>query len=295
MKQHRAFEDRLAAIRAAIPDEARTGLDLGCQRGEFSSRLADRLKMVAVDRYDGKWPEVDGVRWLVQNMTAADLWATPEVDVILALNVLHHMEDWREALEALRARARLALIVEPPHPGEHRKDGSTIRRWEQVHAAVSAVSVGTLVTTPATFQPEIHDRTIHLVGLTPRAPRTIRGVPDDGFGLASQRQRRYPEPFAATLGYEPFPGTLNLRLEQLLDGRTLPSPAAEINTPEKSFVVWRAEIAGLDVPAHLSRTARHARRFMSQRADRVELLAPIRLRNALPPHKPVTVTVFPPR
>ncbi|BAQ18323.1 class I SAM-dependent methyltransferase [Methyloceanibacter caenitepidi] len=126
----RECASRYAPIHAELERYSRpfTVFDFGANLGYFSFRIASdfpHATVVAVDNRAElpKLAKANGLQNVVvlsRRMTGADLakLAQCEVfDVVLALNVLHHMPDWRVALDAFKDMAR-AIIVETPGPGD---------------------------------------------------------------------------------------------------------------------------------------------------------------------------------
>jgi len=121
----RACEARYDLIRSVVSQYGRqiTLWDLGANLGYFGCRLADEYGAVAVMVE----PRAELVKVCRQNaipttvamthrMSARDLSelaASEHADVVLALNVLHHMDDWMEALEAVLGLGQDVLVETP--------------------------------------------------------------------------------------------------------------------------------------------------------------------------------------
>ena len=91
-----------------------------------------------------------------------------------------------------------------------------------------------------------------------------------GNGIAAARIAAMPDP-AGTLGYTPYPGTLNVRLRRRM---TLPTAAAT--------VVWDRWTASFH-PVRVGNVAGHVVRWSptNEPVSSVEIVAPVRLRDAL--------------
>lgn len=125
----------------------------------------------------------------------------PRCDVALALAVLHHMPDWADVLTNLR-RASRTLIVETAVPAE--LDGElsptlieTGDRIAPIHDLLADIG-RTFASTPGP-----NGVTRPLIAVRNRQSGTV----EDGRGVASEHHvTDWP------LGYEPVPGTLNVRV-----------------------------------------------------------------------------------
>lgn len=104
--------------------------DLGANAGYFSFRIAAAFPQATVIAVDDK----KALRKLARSNGLPNLAVIPRrldgamlerlgdcerFDVVLAMNVLHHMEDWNPALFALVGMAH-RLVVETPGPGDGR-------------------------------------------------------------------------------------------------------------------------------------------------------------------------------
>ncbi len=126
----RHCDERYAPIRDFLGQYRRpfSVFDLGANMGYFSFRIAEDFDAVCVMADDkAELPELcrqnaAGRKTILlhRRMPAnvlAGLAACEHFDVVLALNVLHHMADWRVAAEAL-VRLGDHLIVETPGRGD---------------------------------------------------------------------------------------------------------------------------------------------------------------------------------
>jgi hypothetical protein len=141
----RECQARYAIIRDVVAEYQRpvTVLDLGANLGYFGCRLAHEFGAVSV--------MVDRRRELIEScasndlpttialqrtLTVADLRelaACEHIDVVLALNVLHHLPDWRGALDALLQIGE-QIIIETPS-----RDDRGSCRFEAARALLDAI------------------------------------------------------------------------------------------------------------------------------------------------------------
>ena len=114
----RDCDGRYRLIAETLPTGHFTALDIGAHTGYFARRIAESFpaRVTAVDNYPGL-VACHGVEVISERLGAARLAQLPRHDVVLALSVLHHMADWREALP-LMAACRSHLIIEVCHPSE---------------------------------------------------------------------------------------------------------------------------------------------------------------------------------
>lgn len=189
----------------------------------------------------------------------------PDVDVTLALAVLHHMPDWEQVYEAMRRSCR-TLVVEVAHPDE--MDGPLSP---------------TLVETGHRIGP-IHERVLdegELVAETPgpngvarpivAVANTWTGTVEDGKGRATEVMANRPAGFFAPLGYHPHPGTLNVRVGRAGKSwvKRLPGPVTlDGEGGGSAGPYWPISIDGVDG---------HVRTSRAQAT--VEVVAPVRLRD----------------
>lgn len=121
----RSCADRYALIRPVLETYHRpfTVWDLGANLGYFGCRIAAEFDAVSV-MVDQRSVLADVVREnalpktiaMTHQLTANDLIELAQsehADVVLCLNVLHHIEDWRRALPAVLALGE-AVIIETP-------------------------------------------------------------------------------------------------------------------------------------------------------------------------------------
>lgn len=121
----RACAERYDVIRGEVGRYQRpvTVWDLGANLGYFGCRLADEFGCVSVMVESRKelaeMCQCNGIPTTIamtRRITSADLTelaASEHADVVLALNVLHHMDDWQAALEAVLALGETCIIETP--------------------------------------------------------------------------------------------------------------------------------------------------------------------------------------
>jgi hypothetical protein len=128
-KGDRACADRYALIRPVLEAYRRpfTVWDLGANLGYFGCRIAAEFGAVSV-MVDQRPILVEACREnaipttiaMTHHLTADDLMELAQsehADVVLALNVLHHMPEWRAALEAVLALGE-TILIETPGEGD---------------------------------------------------------------------------------------------------------------------------------------------------------------------------------
>lgn len=271
----RDCEGRYGLIAATLPAAARfTVLDVGAYTGYFATRIVEDFEATAtaVDDYDGlAAASSDKVSIVPRRLSAHELRALPRHDVTVALSVLHHMKDWREALPLLLA-CRSHAVLEICDPRERWMRRAAARRQvAEQHQVVSSLPGAELLgTSPRTGRDGVtYQRPLYRL---PGTIRTLTGVAFAGSGWCSRNMPRYDVGLGALLGYEPFPGSLNVRLPEphalgkpWLDWR----PAARHDRQ-----LWRAWVGDLPCHAHVPGTRNHG-------PDTLELVAPVKLRDRL--------------
>lgn len=262
---------RYQIIRPALHDRLGAGFtvaDVGGWDGYFGIRLAEDCQATAVniDQRTRKLP----IEHRTMTVTADTVAQVGRHDAILALSILHHMDDWQQVYTALRTQSRL-LIVELAHPDEASTakvdgaDRNTAPSYRQIIA--DGVKLG------ATRGPNRVDRPIVLVRNAASGPVV------DGSGQAA------PLIAAAdftALGYDPFPGSLNVRT-----GREARNWLA--GHPHLTIASGRSD--DRYVPVTANGVACHA--AFQRGRDVVELIGPERLRDRLQVGNGDTVEVRP--
>lgn len=269
--------DRYEPIRdlLATIDGPFTVLDLGANSGYFSARIADDFPAADVTAVDPR-PELqqaasDRVTVVRQRMDATALRALPRHDVVLALSVLHHLPDWRQALGWLRA-CRRWLVAEVPHPGERWMRSAAARHeLGPLHDAVAKPDSRKLGAYERTGRDgSRHMRPMYLI---PGNVHRRTGVVFGGSGSNSRIMPRFSTGLDAQLGYQPVPGSLNLRLDQPVK---LGPPAVDWlgrhGGRTRDYQMWPAWIGDLACHAMVPGRRNHG-------PDCLEMLAPVRLRD----------------
>ena len=136
----RACESRYGLIRSVVAEYRRptTVWDLGANLGYFGCRLADEFGAVAV-MVESRPGLADACRQnaihttvaMTQRISAQDLAemaASEHADVVLCLNVLHHMHDWKLALDAVMALGQ-DIVIETPGRDDIGSASYTRSQW----------------------------------------------------------------------------------------------------------------------------------------------------------------------
>ena len=265
---------RYDLVAATLPKGPFTVLDVGAYTGYFSIRVTEEFEATAtaVDDFAGlAGAASDRVAVIRRRLGPRGLDALPRHDVVLALSVLHHMQDWQSALRALRA-CRSHLVIEVCHPDERwmRAAASRHEVAAQYKAASSVPGARLLGTSPRLGRDGVtYPRAMFLV---PGTVRTLTGQAFTGSGSCSRNMPRYDRGLGAKLGYEPFPGSLNLRMPA---PHALGRPAlAWVGAKQRDRQFWRAWVEDLPCHAHVPGRRNHG-------PDVLELVAPVCLRERL--------------
>lgn len=272
----RECEHRYEAIRSVLERELGRGFsvaDVGGWDGYFSVRLAEDLdaRSLNVDKRNTPLP----VPYMRLQVTAGNVGQIGEHDAVLLLSVLHHMEDWQSVYEQLREQC-LLLIVEVCNPEEATGNGRVIRetahRMAPQYERVSADAAEKITESPSIDEPELK-RPVYLIRCA------ARGTVEQGSGKAAPLMEE--EDFSA-LGYEPYPGTLNVRVGQRVRDWLQNLPGVEGPGLKRSTHYVPVQVEGQRCHVHFSRS----------RAT-VELVAPVNLREALNVTDDDTITLRP--
>lgn len=128
-KGDRPCEARYDVVRSVVGQYRRTVTvwDIGANLGYFGCRLAhdcDAVSVMVDSRpalidvlRENESPNTVGMLHRLSALDLSELAASEHADVVLALNVLHHMVDWREALDALLDLGE-RVIIETPGRGD---------------------------------------------------------------------------------------------------------------------------------------------------------------------------------
>lgn len=269
-KGRRECAERFTAIAEHV-GAPRSVLDIGGWDGYFARRFADAGAAATLVEPRAVDDLPDGVTHMRGHVTGdTDL---PAVEVALALSVLHHMDDWQAVYRLLRCSSDV-LVVEVAHPDE---------------LAIPKLSP-TLEATGHRIGP-IHERVLadgEQIATTPgpngadgeriRRPivavhNVLTGAVEAGSGVAAGIMADRPAGFWAPLGYQPEPGTLNLRVGRKGKSlvKRLPGPVAlDDPTGGTAGPYWPVRIGDIDG---------HARTSRAQAS--IELVAPVNLREWL--------------
>ena len=285
---YRECRARYALIKPLLAKLRRpfTVLDIGTAQGYFAEWIATDFgaRVLAIDakaspHFVGGSPRVT---YRTQRLTAADLAALGTFDVVLALSVLHHCTDWRAILAALPAMARARLIIETPNPAERLKQAVARADLAAIDKAVRALGK------PIGTAPAVHQRTIARPIVLARSARLVlTGIVETGNGNHSRFAPKFAKRLGKILGYQPFPGSLNVRVTSDVN------VVARLGTPAAQYVDRRSVWGGKHAcdyqywPARLV-TASGAVQGHAMRPgkrghgpDSIEFLAAVKLRDAL--------------
>lgn len=262
-----------------------TLLDLGAYTGYFAVRAAEDYdcRVTAVDDHRPLARAAsDRVDVVTHRVDAGWLAARPRVDVVLALSVLHHMPDWRRVLVEVAA-CRHTAVVEVPRPDETWMRRAAARREVgDIHDAVLAVGERIGESERVGRNGRAYARPIVAI---PGRVRRLTGTVFGGSGSNSRRMRQFGTGLDRRLGYEPFWGSLNLRMP---DALRLGAPwldwVGRNGSRRRDYQFWRAWIGGLPCHAMIPGRRGHG-------PDCVEIVAPVRLRDHLGLADGDTVTV----
>lgn len=263
----RPWQPRWESIRSHLP-EGGVALDLGANDGCFSEQLAAMGFTVHAIERKGEPQRIDGVHWHKATISAEYVKTLAEqvgpFDVVLAMSIIHHLRDWASAYWAIRAVSKVA-IFEVPNPLEERTRSRTLDA--KVGPLYELVMAGGAVIGEAPGWKTRHLRpTVLHCGKA--VPSGIRGVVTDGKRIASGRTPMLDA--RQQIGYQPFPGTLNVRLAEPLVPDFAP---VVLSIGQRKYQTWPARVNG--VPCHIYRPPN------AKRWDRIELLARVALRPAL--------------
>lgn len=269
--------DRWAMIAPELAEIQRpfTMLDVGAAQGYFSARAAEEFDcfVTAIDpNPDLRAVGSPTIKTIIGKVDRHSLAAMPRVDVVLALSVLHHFPKWREVFDRLR-QCREFLIVETPHPDEDWMRSAAARgHLPEIHALVQSYAVKRLGTSPRASRDgkKTYERPVYLV---PGTIRTLEGRVFAGSGTNSRKMPRYSKGLDKRLGYQPTPGSLNLRLDrQPRWGEPAVDWLGRHGSSTRDYQMWDAWIG--ETRCHAMRPGKRG-----HGPDCVEMIAAHRLRN----------------
>src|SRR6187402_1090479 len=160
----RACADRYALVSGVVEEFRRqvTVWDLGANLGYFGCRLAHDYGTVSV-MVEPRAELVDVCQAnalpttiaMTHRLTAVDLGelaASEHADVVLCLNVLHHMPDWSSALDAVLSLGTVAVIETP---GRDDVGTAHFDRSRAVLDRLEAMGLAPVDTTPSHVTPGV--------------------------------------------------------------------------------------------------------------------------------------------
>lgn len=262
-KGRRECAGRFAAIAEEL-GEVDSLIDVGGWDGYFARRFAEvgALTVLFEPRNVADLPDgVDHAQVRVDGSTEF-----PTCDAALALAVLHHIPDWEQVLTNLR-RASRTLIVEAAVPAE--LDGELSPTLEQTGDRIGPITelVGDIGRTFATT-PGPNGVRRPLIVIRNRQSGTV----EDGRGVATKHHVTEGWP----LGYDPVPGTLNLKVGRAGKSWAMRLPGAVEFDPYKLpgpyYPVTVTNSEGASIAGHVRTSAAHTV---------VEVVAPVNLRDEL--------------
>lgn len=272
---------RYEAIRDALGRELGSGFsvaDVGGWDGYFPVRLSEDLG-AAAENIDARHSTLRCHRQM--KVTAETVGKVGYHDAILCLSVLHHMPDWREVYDGLKAQCKV-LIIEVCHTDEAAGDSPVMKltgeRIGPVFEAVSADAEDILCETPCLDDKRILRPTYLVRGdcakpeIAAESERAIVGVVESGTGKASGLMQEADLDWSS-LGYEPFPGTLNVAVSA--EDRDYLKSLDGVKAPGLRRSTHYVPVKVDDVGCHV-----HFARSPAGRPEKViELVAPVCLRD----------------
>ena len=272
-KGRRECADRFEAISGHVGPVGSV-IDVGGWDGYFSRRFAEAGAHCVLVEPRNVVDLPVGVEHRQERVSATS--ELPSVEVGLALSVLHHMDDWEQVYAHLRAACEV-LVVETPHPEE--LDGELSPTLVETGGRIGPIYERVLRDgTTITETPGPNGLARPIVAVT----NTIVGVVEDGLGRASEVMAERPAEFWSPLGYQPVPGTLNLRV-----GRAGKSWVRRLQAPV-TLDADAGGVAGPYWPVSIDGVEAHVRTSRAQAT--VEIVSPVRLRSVgLDNGDPVTV------
>lgn len=258
-------------------------LDLGAAEGYFTARIAHDFGCVvtAIDD-NARLAELNTapngpVHVINRRVTSGYLEAMPRDDVVVALSVLHHFKDWRAVLRWVIACREFA-IIEVPHPKERWLRSAPARHeLAAIHDAVAGLPGAVKI---AEHERVGRDRTRHARPMF-RVPGTVRSAAGTVFSGSKTCSRKLPEHgrgLADQLGYTPFWGSLNLKLDRVLHLGTpeLDWRGRSVRGRTRDYQFWNAWLDDDETPIHAMQPGRRG-----HGPDCIELVSGVKLRDAL--------------
>jgi hypothetical protein len=240
---------------------AKSILDVGSLKGAISTALVEAgFDVTAVDM-TGDVFKIEGVTPIQMRVTPENAHELPESDVILLLAVLHHMPEYLPVLEEVRRKARKAVIVEVPNPRERLRGAAQKDNLPVVYTEILSRKSHSLGRSPGVHQPE-YERDMFVL------PPLRTGTAFGGSGNHAESQRKWGDQFEEAIGYRPFEGSLNVKLDSPVN---LVDPHYDLSPiPGRRYLLWNARLFGMPV---------HAMVPNLNHPGTLELLAPYKLRD----------------
>lgn len=273
----RVCSDRYEAIRDQLKGtpEPFTVLDLGANLGYFSQRLTEDFDcyVTAVDSEPGLLEaQSDRIEVIPQRFGLKELRSLERYDVVLALSVLHHFADWQQVLAELR-HCRRVCFLEVPHPSENwMKYAKARHELAALHQAVNNVASSRIADFPRRGRNGIeYQRPMFKMSGNLYC---YQGKVFSGRGSNSKSLTNFAdETLASLLGYEPYPGSLNMNVGSLNGLSEAPLKwQRKVGGSRRAYDIWPAWLN--DLPCHvIIPTAKKAHK------NCLEGWAPVKLRN----------------
>jgi SAM-dependent methyltransferase len=149
-----------ALIRRALPEGLASALDIGCNNGFFSLRLAreglftlgldpdeDLLRLASLAALEAK---VDRAAFCAMALDPANVRLLPDADVVLVLSVMHRWvsaygrEEAEAMLRRLWGKTRACLFFESPNPVQNSKQAAVLSYMGSTEAECEHFLIGLL-------------------------------------------------------------------------------------------------------------------------------------------------------
>jgi hypothetical protein len=242
----RPWRDRWELIESWIPETPGVALDFGAAEGHFAFALAERGWTVHAVEARNPWPEShlqhERIVWHYLDLDARGLLTfglrlgrPASFDLALGLSVLHWMEDWGAAYWALRASAN-RVILEVPHPEEHRDDPEKVRRFRWLHHLTTTNGIVLKQSTHGWESDHRRTLSVQTGAWSDGETAMVHAGRGAAAGLLPGGLERW-------LGYDPYPGTLD---HHVVHDLGYPAPSAVVD----GWSFWPVRYMGL--PAHVA-------------------------------------------
>jgi SAM-dependent methyltransferase len=246
----RSCADRYEFIAKYLEDQTGpfTVLDIGANLGYFSQRLTEDFDcyVTAIDNNPDLWDvQSDRISIINRRVTSDDLRQLPRHDIVLALSVLHHFPDWPEVLWQVRCCRKMAF-VEVPAPNERWMKYAVARKeLVSLHKEAKALADFDVGGFPRTGRDGVtYSRTMfgYYGNLKPFTGKVFAGSGNNSKSLA-----RYGDAtLTRTLGYKPFPGSMNVHVGPLHAlGPPIHQWSRGTGRNRRAYDIWPAWINGV--------------------------------------------------